>query len=310
MQLRVDRSARSRMLNTIRHLVQSMRRRSVLTLLAALVCASSVIATQGVATVQPAITIQDFADIGVSLLPPTDPQFDARVKALIQQWTALAVAVKPHLVILSNRSDRTIVAYCISFLATDGKGGKRQNLVHFNYPNAVAGIGEGGGALPRGREVRPGEGRVIGPHFEIMPDVDNGWLAEYAKQAEVHLKDTRRLAIEIDAVIFEDGSLVGADTSELQTAFEKYLKVSQDIYRSIVANLEADRSIDEVMESEWAAAREVSAKDDTARDGFYRVQAVSDISKLRKQVGDVRVRQAFRDAIRQTPFVIKRVPSK
>ena len=136
----------------------------------------------------------------------------------------------PFVAILSNLSTRTVVAYCIAFESADEGGRSRQNLVHFNYPNAVAGTAPDQTGLPRGREVRPGEERVVGLRFEINPSVDNAWLDEFAKQQGDLAKGLRSLTVEVDAAIFDDGVLVGRDTSGLQQAFEMYLQATQGLY--------------------------------------------------------------------------------
>jgi len=154
------------MLNTSPCLVESgVRGRSTLMLLCAIGCVTSAFAAQRGATVQGPIVVHDFANVGVRLIPSTDPEFDARMAALIPEWSKLAVGLKPYLVILSNQSERTIVAYCVSFQTTDSGGRVHQRLVHFNYPNAVAGATVGQHGLPRGREVSHGEERVVGTNF-------------------------------------------------------------------------------------------------------------------------------------------------
>ena len=288
---------------------RGVRRRP--TLLCAIAFGTSIFAAHGVGSVQEPIVVHDFADVGVSLMPPTTAQFDARMEALIADVAGTAAALKPYLVILSNHSKRTIVAYCVSFEMTDSTGRVHQSLVHFNYPNAVAESGVGQSGLPRGREVRPGEARVVGTNYEIMPEAGTWWLADFARSQSERFKDTRKLVIGIDAVIFDDGTLVGEDTSELQQAFEKYLNTTQEIYRSVVSRIDLGVSIDDVFQSLRGPAEDARAKVRGGDwSGFYYVQAAGDVSRARKKIGDDRVRDVFEKAIRQTPFVVKRDSSK
>jgi hypothetical protein len=257
--------------------------------------------------VQEPIIIHDFPDAGVSLMPSTARQFDERMAALIPAWSGIAAAVKPCLVILSNHSERTIVAYCVWFEMTDGAGRLQQSFVHFNYPNAITGGSAGRNGLPRDREVRPGEERVVGTMFEIMPDVNNQWLTDFAKQQGERLKDVRRLEVRIDAMIFDDGSLVGEDTSELQRAFETYLTATQEVCQSVVSSIDGGSSIDDVFQ--WLLTALADAKtrvEGGDRSALYYVEATADALRARRKVGDERVADVLRQAIRHTPFVIRR----
>lgn len=226
---------------------------------------------------QEPVAVHDFADVGVSLMPSTAPQFDARMTALIPDWSGIAAALKPYLVILSNHSKRTIVAYGVSFETTDSAGRVLQSLVHFNYPNAVAGAGVGQNGLPRDREVRLGEERVVGTNFEIMPDADNRWLTDFARQQSERFKETRKFDVGIDAVIFDDETLIGEDTSELQRAFERYLNTTQGIYRSVVSRIDEGNSIDEVFQWLRTAAGAARDKGPADLDAFYYVQGRLDL---------------------------------
>jgi hypothetical protein len=272
------------------------------------VCSTSVVTGQGIASMPEPIGIHDFADRGVSLLPATAPQFDAQLTQLIPRWSDAAGALKPYLAILSNHSKRTIVAYSVSFDTTDGSGNTHQDMTHFNYPSAVAGTGDGSSGLPRDREVRPSEFRVVGAYYEIMPDLDNRWLTDFARRQSERLKDARTLEVGIDAVIFDDGSIIGEDTSGLQQAFEKYLNTTQQIYRSILSRVEGGSSISEAIEWLRGTADEARRKAATGdRDVFYYVQAVGDVSRARRSIGDDRMREVLANAIRRTPFVVKRL---
>jgi len=272
-------------------------------MLTVVVAVATVCMTTGVASVHEPI-VQDFSNKGVSLTPSNAPPFDARVTALIPEWSQVANALKPYLVILSNKSERTIVAYCLQFDVILEDGRIFQEVVHFNYPSAVAGKVPGQSGLPRGREVRAGEGRVVGTSFEIMPAVDNRWLDAFAKQQRERFNTAQRLSIRIDAVIFDDGTLLGDDVSGLRHAFETYLNASQQIYRDIVSRLEGGIPIDDAFGWLSKAATEAKSKVQGDRESFYYVQAAGDVTRARRSLGDSQVRDVLARAIRSVPFVI------
>jgi len=284
--------------------VRGVRRRSIL--LCAIVCSTGIVTGQGIASMPEPIVIHDFSDAGVRLTPSTAPGFDERVGPLIQPWGSQAMALKPYLVILSNESKYTIVAYCVVFTTTDASGPVHQKLIHFNYPQAVAGRGSDGSGLPRGREVRTGEERVVGMNFEIMPEYDNRWLGEFAVKQNEALKEARKLEVSLDAVIFDDGRLVGDDTSELQRAFEQYLRSTEAIYRSVASRIDGGESVETAFQWLRQSLAEAIQKGPNDVGAFYYVQAAGDVGRARTRIGDGRVRDVFEQAIRKTPFVITR----
>jgi len=255
------------------------------------------------------VSLRDLPDVGILLASPLTTGFDERVGALVPAWRRQAIALTPFVAILSNLSTRTVVAYCIAFESADEGGRSRQNLVHFNYPNAVAGTAADQTGLPRGREVRPGEERVVGLRFEINPSVDNAWLDEFARQQGDLAKGLRSLTVEVDAAIFDDGLLVGRDTSGLQQAFEMYLQATQGLYQSVLRELNAGQTIDAIFASIRASMRqnrEKSFNNPDDREAVYAVQAAGDALQARARIGDDKVKEVFERAIRRVPFTVRR----
>ncbi|HWI19875.1 MAG TPA: hypothetical protein VNT81_19110 [Vicinamibacterales bacterium] len=266
-------------------------------------------AARGLLTMQEHVSLRDLPSVGILLASSLTTGFDERVGALVPAWRRQAIALTPFVAILSNLSTRTVVAYCIAFESADEGGRSRQNLVHFNYPNAVAGTAPDQTGLPRGREVRPGEERVVGLRFEINPSVDNAWLDEFARQQGDLAKGLHSLTVEVDAAIFEDGLLVGRDTSGLQQAFEMYLQATQGLYQSVVRELNAGQTIDAIFASIRASMRqnrEKSFNNPDDREAVYSVQAAGDALQARARIGDDKVKEVFERAIRPVPFTVRR----
>ena len=87
---------------------------------------------------------------------------------------------------------------------------------------------------------------MVGLRFEINPVVDNTWLDEFARQQSDLAKGLRSLTVEVDSAIFDDGVLVGRDTSELQQAFEMYMQATQRLYQSVLRDLNVGQTIDAI----------------------------------------------------------------
>lgn len=111
-------------------------------------------------------------------------------------------------------------------------------------------------------------------------------------------------------MIFDDGVLLGEDTSELQQAFEKYLNgCANDLSRRYIAATRGKVRRRSVSAAAQCSAAEAGAKDASDADAFYFGQAAGEVLRARRRIGgDDRVREVFAKAIRQTPFVITRNP--
>src|SRR6478735_6325160 len=259
-------------------------------------------------TRQEQVSLRDLPEVGISLASPLMTGFDDRVGAIVPAWRSQALALTPFVAILSNLSTRTVVAYCIAFESADESGRSRQNLVHFNYPNAVAGTAPDPTGLPRGREIRPGEERVVGLRFEINPSVDNAWLDEFARQQSDLAKGLRSLAVEVDAAVFDDGVVVGRDTSGLQQAFEMYVQATQGLYQSVLRELNTGQTISAIFGSIRASMRqnrEKSFNNPDDREAVYAVQAAGDALQVRARIGDDKVKEVFERALRRVPFTVR-----
>jgi hypothetical protein len=88
---------------------------------------------------------------GLELMSPTDPAFDAAARPLFRGNFDELMKLRPFLTVVSNRCDRTLVAYTRAWNVA-------QHVIVFDqrkYPDAVA-----PDAPQRGNEIRPGEQKI------------------------------------------------------------------------------------------------------------------------------------------------------
>ena len=98
---------------------------------------------------------------GLELMSPAAPEFDAAVRSLFTGNSNELLKLKPFLTILSNRCDRTLVAYALKWeVALHAE--RRITTSQHKYPDAVA-----PGAPRRGNEIRPGEQQIVAMSIEI-----------------------------------------------------------------------------------------------------------------------------------------------
>ena len=153
------------------------------------------------------IEIEDFEEDGVTLTPAGDTDFDACAQAILSGHASPILNLKPYLAIVSNRNPRTVVAYTVSWTVELANGSTEVNQAQFKFPDAVAGTGNGLGIL-QGREIKPGEHRLIAMGFEVWPVEYVDSYRAFGEQGGGRRGEVTGLSIALDAVIFDDGLLL------------------------------------------------------------------------------------------------------
>jgi tetratricopeptide (TPR) repeat protein len=247
---------------------------------------------------------------GLELMLPTDLEFDAAARSLFKGNCDELLKLKPFLTIVSNRCDRTLVAYALEWklewnVARDEKSitfGQRM------YPDAVAPT-----APRRGNEIRPGEQKITAMAIEINGGLwgeqatedfylcqFNNWLREY--------KDALGLTISMDAAIFEDGEILGPNKSELHLDFLAYVDAKQGYYRTIVEGLDSGMSLDDAFAPIEAVAKtnveNPKFGSENVRIRWTRI-AAGEVRSWRDRYGDEVAPEIYRSALRKEPFEIR-----
>ena len=254
----------------------------------------------------PLIQVKGLESDGIMLMSCTDSAFDAAVKSWFAGNVAELLALKPLLVCLSNQSGRTMVAYTLRWEIM--RNGQREiTFSQAKYPDAVA------AAVPvRGNEVRAGERIICGMSIELDSGQWTGQATEefYLRQFAAWSREydnAASLSISLDAVIFEDGELIGPDESRLRDDFAAYVSAKQDLYHSLVNGLDSGRSMAEVFHPVEEEMR-TYPYDRLRRDplALYQRLAIEHVSTWRQKHEDGTLSNALRAAIRKEPFVIRR----
>lgn len=245
---------------------------------------------------------------GLELMSPTVPQFDAAVHSLFRGNSDELLKLKPFLAILSNRCDRTLVAYAVKWEVAQ-HAGRRITTSQHKYPHAVAPA-----APRRGNEIRPGEQKIVAMSIEIDCGLWGGqateefylrrfidWFTEY--------NDANALEISIDAAIFDDGEFLGPNKSKLDQHFRSYVDAKKDYYRIILQGLDSGKSLDDAF-----APIEAVVKANAANPGLdsrdvrtmWKRVAAPEVRIWRLKHGDAAAPEIYRRALRTEPFVIRR----
>jgi hypothetical protein len=251
------------------------------------------------------IHVENLEEQGITITSTADPAFDADIRALFQGDSEELLKLKPFLVIISNGSARTMVAYTLTWVLRLPRG-SQTGYSPARYPDAVA------DAFPyRGNEIRPGEQKIVPMGIELdcgrwtgkptesfYLDQFIDWFKAFAEVTEVQ--------VGFDAVIFDNGELIGPNKAHLDESFLTYLHANENWYRSVLEALDAGKSVDEAflpIQAVLAADPQLDI-DDPER--FWRRQSTAGVRRLRLRYGDHALQDILRKAIRKEPFKIYR----
>ncbi len=265
-----------------------------------------------------ALSLNDLADEGVTLISPETPGFDDLARRLMGERVAhIGLRLKPMLTIVANDSPQTIVSLSIVRRVTHEGGRTSTHWQHASFPEAVCGdvaISHAPDALPSGSRRLDAPDLVLHGYGHGDPYYDQ-FLGQFVDRKDEMLDGASALTIDLNAVIFADGTLVGADDGhQLADLFSTYVRAKQDWYRGILDGLAAGQSVDEA----FAAVR--SFLDDQRRgmeagrmtsyfsdpNALWKQQAAAEAASWRRKFPDDEVAARLRAAIRLAPFVIRR----
>ena len=244
----------------------------------------------------------DFASEGVTLDSVLVADFDARAQRILDGKAGPVLTLKPYLAIVSNHNALTVVAYTVKWTATLRNQSSQLHRTQFKFPDAVAGAMYGLPAL-EGREIRSGEERLVGIGFEAWPPEQADSYRDFGGWRAEQLGPVIHLRIMLDAVIFENGVMLGPDESRLGEHFITFLQAKQAAYREIVTGLETNDPAEDV----FAPLRQILAAPlppETADPlAIYRKQTAGEVLALHNRTA----LEVFRRTLRREPFAIRRV---
>ena len=249
------------------------------------------------------IRISDFESQGATLTPASAAGFDERAQAILDGNASPLLELKPYLAIVRNENARTVVAYTVSWTVTLRNGISEVHQTQFKFPDAVAGTSNGLSLL-EGREIRTGEERLLGVGFEAWPPEHVNTYRDFGLEEARRLINVKSLEVALDAVIFDDGTMLGPDQSRLAEHFIEFVRAKQSLYRDIVVGLENGGQ--DVLAPLRSMA---SVPPGTAHKhpfDLYPRLAAEEILRFQDRV----MLEVFRRTLRREPFAIRRLSGK
>ena len=255
---------------------------------------------------------------GVRLISPSSSDFDELAKPLMGERIAhVGLQLKPMLVIVSNDSPQTIVSLSLVWRVTHEGGRTSRFWGHTSFPETVCGdvlISQYPEAIPSGHRHLEANGLVLHGYGHLDEFYDQ-FLSQFVDEKNAHLADAVELHIDLNAVIFADGTLVGADDeSQLVDLFSTYVREKQEWYRGIITALDAGQPVEEAFRAirefldEQTRERRAGEMRSYVRDprAIWTQQAAAEAASWRRKFKDDEIPQLLKAAIRLEPFVIRR----
>ncbi len=262
------------------------------------------------------IRTKAFDEHGIRLIPPTDADFNGMARSLIGRVADIGLKLKPMLVIVSNESAQTVVSYSKTWTARYAGGRTSVIRSHTSFPETVCGdilIAKDSEALPPGGKRIETASLVIQAYAQSEPYYDQ-FLDQFILEKDRMLANAEELEIELGAVIFADGSLIGSDKDGwLSHLFSECVDEKQAWYREILNRLNSGASVDEAYAplrafQEQRNVRMRSGRPlDRAEMKLWKTQAAADVQRWRRAFTDAELPHLLRSSIRLEPFVIRRI---
>ena len=255
---------------------------------------------------------------GVRLISPASPGFDELARELMGERIAhIGLQLKPMLVIVSNDSPQMIVSLSLVWQITHEGNRTSRFWGHTSFPEIVCGdvlVGHHPEAIPPGHRHLEANGLVL-HGWGHSDEYYDQFLGQFVDQKNACLDDALELHIELNAVIFADGTLAGADDgSQLTELFSTYVHAKQEWYRGIIRALDEGLSVDKAFSAvreflderscEIRAGKIPRHVDDP--NAIWTEQAAAEAARWRRKCGDEEIRQILKTAIRLEPFEIHR----
>jgi hypothetical protein len=183
--------------------------------------------------------LKDFAERGVRLIGSGDPEFSQLVGAALRGVDASAPhgdptrvgALEPLTVVLMNETSNAIIGYSIVWIGTDATGQEqREPRIHMQPYALKHGNTLGYDAKQRGGVLPPNCIKVLTPlgafdeQSSISMSSSDQEMAEFAAGFQGSEPE-----VQLDAVIFDDGTVIGPDANHLMETFGAYLAAKNDV---------------------------------------------------------------------------------
>lgn len=262
------------------------------------------------------ISIDGLEANGVPLISPLLPTFDDMARPLLGDRIAdIGLKLKPMLVIVSNQTSHTIVSLSVVWRIKHRSGRQTSFWSHSSFADVVCGdvlVSPGPLGLQAGEQRIEANGIVI-HRWGYLDEYFDQFLGQFVDQRDALLANALELQIALDAVIFEDGTVIGPDEeTALSDRFSSYVQAKQAWYRGILEALDRGESVAQAFapaERFWADARALmkTRPPRINQPDVWMQQAAADTTRWRRKFVEQEIPALLRQSLRLEPFILRRL---
>jgi hypothetical protein len=265
------------------------------------------------------INVRDFPEHGLTIISPSDPSFNDKASSLFNgKQSAFSESLKPFSVLLTNTSDKSIVAYILKWEMVRADGTVFTRETGGANPAALMDGGTAGYeylSTTAGVAVKPNGIRYISSIIPLSED-QGGRITSYAggssdKNALPDLQQavqTRNyegllnsviaemqscisMTVSIDGAFFEDGTFVGPDSTNLFARVQGNVDAKRDLLQEVAFALKHNRSSKEVFNDieEIVKTPDIGIAPFSTPEvyyNYYKRQYADEILHMRKVLGE------------------------
>lgn len=261
------------------------------------------------------INISDIPDHNLRLIGESDPSYNRRISEMLNgREDNMVETLKPWGVFLVNNSAKSIVAYAVKWELIRPDGTKTAQVSSNANPRALMDGGEPGTeevSRTMGAAIKPGSYRFITCQFSMSVEgncgisaiavgaVDEAGAKELEQAARennvnvmlkhvaLEMEGYASITISIDGAFFEDGTFVGANTTQYYETMVAQIEAKRDLLKEILTAYHQNR-LPEVYGQLDLLAQTSPSFGDTPDDAYIKSKTwqARDIIRLRKIYGD------------------------
>ena len=151
------------------------------------------------------LNVRDLPQYGVTVIPPTDPNFHIHTKTLLAGEADFAVqTAEPFAVVIQNNSGQDLLAYAIRWSWTDKKRNGKVTVNDAFFHD----LGTPGAVNHR---VPPGGMAFVSPFFAFVRHARTIAITPRDMERVREMATQSEITISLDSLLFADGRLVGPD---------------------------------------------------------------------------------------------------
>lgn len=283
------------------------------------------------------INVRDLPSHAVRLVSPTDPSYDDEIAKLgLEQGTQTPDAARPFSVVLKNESRRDIIGVRIRWDSIRSDGRTTTHLQSYSDTGTLMGMGpmDPQDEVPGGVRLKPNKARYIsllestgsrpgiGATAADVGSEENAarmqQLAEARdrQQALTILADelgrSQSVTATLDAVIFDDGTVVGPDSFNYLDELQAIVKAKRDLLEDVLSGAQRNEPfgnifgrMESIAKAEKKPAGTVPAQPDYYQ--LYKKEFAAELVRMRNADGNEKrvAWNATRALFRQWPKLRK-----